>query len=172
MFYELIAVVAAGFAGGGFALMARHTIKRLPRWLVPITAGSAMLLVAISLEYSWFERTRDGLPEGVEVALTRENTAPWRPWTYVHPFVDGFVAVDAASMRTHEAQPDQRLLDVLVFKRWTPPSRISAVFDCADGRRADLVGRATLGADGTVTGATWHEAGLDHPVTRIACANA
>lgn len=170
MLLELIAVITAGFVGGGAVLIARRVVRSLPRALVPIAAGAAMLIVAIALEYSWFERTRDALPNGVIVALTHESRAPWRPWTYVRPFVDGFVAVDTNSVRKNEALPDQRMVDLAVFARWTAPTPVKAVFDCRDGRRADIGPGVTLADDGTLEGATWYDTGLDNPVTRLVCA--
>lgn len=172
MFYELIATIAAGFVGGGLALATRRIVGILPRWLVPVSAGGAMFAVAITLEYSWFTRTKDTLPDGVDVALTRESQAPWRPWTYAFPFVDRFIAVDAASARTHPAAPERRMMDLIVFTRWNPPSRVRAVFDCERGRRADIVEGVTLSEDGQLDGATWHETGLEHPVTGLACGSA
>jgi len=169
MLLELIAVISAGFVGGGIALLVRRMAKGLPRALVPVAAGATMLIVAIALEYSWFDRTREALPAGVEVALTHENRALWRPWTYVHPFVDGFVAVDTNAVRTNEALPDQRMVTLAVFARWTAPTPVQAVFDCREGRRADIGPGVSLGEDGALEGAAWVETGLDHPVTRIVC---
>lgn len=169
MIYELIATIAAGFVGAGVALATRAVIRTLPRFVVPVCAGAAMLMVAIALEYSWFDRTKDNLPEGVEVALTRENRAPWRPWTYIYAYVDGFVAVDQASARTHGGAPDNRMVDLLVYGRWAAPSRVRAVFDCEVGRRADLVEGVSLADDGSLEGARWIDTGTDHPVTRLAC---
>ncbi|RAH97804.1 hypothetical protein DLJ53_28630 [Acuticoccus sediminis] len=169
MLFELIAVVSAGFLGGGAALMLRRTVRTLPRWLVPVAAGSAMLIVAVSLEYSWFGRTTDDLPSGVDVALTHEVRAPWRPWTYAVPYVDRFIAVDRGSIRTHDKVPDQRLADLIVFARWQAPTRVRAVFDCATGRRADLTAGVRLAEDGTLEGATWYESGRDNPVVKSVC---
>ena len=170
MLLELLAVAFAGLAGGGVASLARRLLRALPGWLVPVAAGGAMLAVAISLEYAWFDRTRAALPPHVEVAIPRESRAPWRPWTYLAPFVDGFVAVDGRSVRTHPAKPDQRIVNLLVFGRWAPVRRVPAAFDCAAGRRADLVEGATLGPGGAIGGASWRNTGLDDPVTRLACA--
>ncbi|MEM8852196.1 MAG: hypothetical protein AAGD34_00760 [Pseudomonadota bacterium] len=170
MLYELVATIAAGFLGAGVALIARRMVRSLPRWLVPIGAGSAMLIVAIALEYSWFDRTRAGLPDGVEVAMTRDNRAFWRPWTYLYAFVDGFIAVDKGSTRNHANVPQNRMVDIIVFARWQPPTRVRAVFDCDAGRRADIVEGVTLADDGAINGARWVDTGLDHPVTRMACA--
>jgi hypothetical protein len=170
MLFELIAVIAAGFAAGGAALVVRRLVLALPRWLVPVMAGGGMLATAISLEYGWYSRTRAALPAGIEVALTRENRAPWRPWSYAAPYIDGFIAVDRGGARTNEAVPGQRMIDLYVFGRWAPTQRLPAVFDCEWGRRADLVDGVTIASDGRLDGAAWRDTGLDDPVTRAACA--
>jgi hypothetical protein len=170
MFYELIGVVFAGVAAGGVASLLRRPVRVLPGWLVPLAAGGAMLLTAISLEYSWFGRTIAGLPEGVEVALTNESRAPWRPWTYVAPYTDRFVAVDRATVLTSRTVEGQRVAEVFLFARWNPTRQVRVAFDCAAGRQAPLVGGATISAEGRVDGVAWRETGLDDPVTRMACA--
>lgn len=172
MLFEWLAVIVAGVAAGGVASLARRLAGTLPRVAIPVAAGGAMLLAAAALEYAWYPRTLSALPERVEVALAHESRAPWRPWTYARPYVDRFVAIDAGSVLTNPAAPDRRIADVLVFARWVPPRRVRAVFDCAGGRRADLVEGAALAEGGAVEGAAWVETGLDDPVTRLACAGA
>ncbi len=169
MLFELIATVTAGFAAAGLVLLIRRFVT-LPRWAMPAGAGLAMLAFAIWSEYSWFDRTTGGLPDGIEVARTVESSAPWRPWTYAAPFVDRFIAVDLASVRTNDAVPDQRMVDLLVFRRWTPVGRVRAVFDCGGGRRADLVEGVNFTEDGRIEGANWVEMGPEDPVFAQACA--
>lgn len=169
MVYELIAAIAAGFAAAGCALILRRLIKDLPRWLTPVSAGAGMLGMAIFMEYGWFDRTITTLPSGIEVAMTGENRAPWRPWTYAVPFVDRFIAVDTETARTNPAVPDQKMIDILLFARWQAPQRVRSVVDCANGRRADLFPGVTFADNGTLEGAHWLDMGLDHPVTRAAC---
>lgn len=169
MVYELIAAIAAGFAAAGIALVSRSLIKTLPRWLTPIAAGAGMLGMAIFMEYGWFDRTTETLPDGIEVALTGENRAPWRPWTYAVPFVDRFLAVDTGTARTNPSLPDQKMVDLLLFARWQPPQRVRAVVDCANGRRADLHDGVSFAENGALVGARWLDMGLEHPVTRAAC---
>jgi hypothetical protein len=172
MLFELIAVVLAGVAAGGTVLVLRRAAPGLPRWLVPVVAGGAMIAAAVSLEYSWFGRTVASLPEGLDVAMTHENSAPWRPWTYAAPYVDRFVAVDQGTARTNDAVQGQRMVDIYVFGRWSPVQRLQAVFDCRAGRRADMVPGVTMGEDGALQGATWHETGLDDPLTSSVCTEA
>lgn len=170
MIFELLAVVFAGFAGGGMGALARRLVRATPRWIVPIAAGGTMLTAAVSLEYAWFGRTTAALPETIAVAATDEVRAPWQPWTYVVPYVDRFVAVDRGSVLTNPEAPGTRIADVLIFGRWTPPRRVRSAFDCEGGRRADLLDGVTLGEGGAIEGATWLETGREDPVTRLACA--
>ena len=169
MLMELLAAFSAALAAGGGAYLLRRLVPALPRWLVPAAAGAAMLFVTISLEYSWFARTARALPERVEVALADESRAPWRPWSYIWPQTSRFIAVDRRSTLTNPEAPDLRIVDLLVFQRWTLPRRIRAVFDCTAGRRADLLDGVTLGESGAIEGAEWRDTGLDDPITRTAC---
>lgn len=170
MFFELLGVVFAGVAAGGIASILRRFVRALPRWAIPLAAGGAMILAAVSLEYTWYGRTTAALPGSVEVAVANESRAPWRPWTYLRPYTDRFLAVDRASVMTNAGAPGIRIADVILFGRWTPTRRVPAAFDCAEGRRADLVDGASLGPEGAIEGAIWRETGLDDPVTRLACA--
>ncbi|CTQ31896.1 hypothetical protein [Jannaschia rubra] len=170
MMFELIAVLLAGVAAGGVALLARRAIRRLPRWLVPVAAGLAMLLAAVSLEYSWYDRTASALPAGVEVALANENRQFWRPWTYARPFVDRFIAVDRGAIRTNDNAAGQRLADLYVFGRWVPARRMRAIFDCEQSRRADLAGDTVMDDGGTVAEDAWIGVPADDPVLQAVCA--
>ncbi|MCQ0090568.1 hypothetical protein [Roseovarius sp. M141] len=172
MLFELIAVIVAGVAAGGVVMIVRRIIPALPRWLVPVVAGAAMLAVSISLEYSWFARNSAALPEGVKVATVHENKAFWRPWTYAFPYVDRFIAVSQTGALENEAAEGQKMTSLYIFGRWTPTRRIRAVFDCESGRRADLLPGLVLGEDGSVPDSAWIDTGRDDPVTRTACAEA
>jgi hypothetical protein len=166
MFLELIAVFVAGFAGAGVALMlVRGTGGRLPQWSVPVAAGGAMLAAAISSEYSWYARTAGNLPDGLEVAQSVTSSAPWRPWTYVVPMTDRFVAVDTVSMRSNARDDGLFLADLYFFARWRPVTSVEVMVDCATGRRAD----PALG-DGSPP--VWRDAGADDPVVATLCAGA
>lgn len=173
MIFELIAVFVAGFAGAGVALILGKLSGRLlgaalPRWLMPVMAGAAMLGMAIWNEYDWFPRSRAALPEGVVVAATVEERAAWRPWTLVFPFTSRFIAVDRGAVRQLGADPVLAVTSIYAFARWQPTRAIHVAVDCAGGRRADLTGAAQLGPEG-VTGATFREMGAGDPVIATVC---
>lgn len=156
MFLELIATFVAGFAGAGIVLLLNKLLGgRLPKWLMPVAAGLAMIATTISSEYGWFPRTKGNLPEGMQIIETVQNKAFYRPWTYITPFTERFVALDTPSIQTHDAHPDWRLADIYLFGRWSPVHKIPVLADCTGLRRAALTDAITFNDDGSVTGADW-----------------
>jgi hypothetical protein len=173
MFFELIGTMVAGVAAALLVWAVNRALKgRLPGWLVPVSAGLAMLVATISSEYGWYDRTVAAMPPGLVVAQSVEEAAIYRPWTYAVPFVTRFVAVDRASLRTHPDHPDQRIAELWFFGRWTRTARVPMLFDCAEGRRADIADGVEFGADGAVLGAEWIAVGAADPVLQTACTEA
>ncbi|TDT75117.1 hypothetical protein BDE40_1843 [Litoreibacter halocynthiae] len=170
MFFELIGTIVAGAAAALLVWAINRTLKgRLPSWLVPAAAGAAMLMATISSEYGWFARTSANMPQGMVVAHAIEEKAFYRPWTYIKPFVARFVAVDQVSVRTHPAQPDQRIVDLVFYGRWSRTAKVPMLFDCANGKRADVEDGIEFGADGDVLNAQWRSVAEDDPVLKAAC---
>lgn len=170
MFLELIGTIFAGFAIAGVVMgLNMLTGGRLPKWAAPVAAGLGMITVTIISEYSWYERTRDTLPEGLTIVQEVENQALYRPWTYAVPYVDRFAAVDVASLRTNAQVPEQRLVDLYFFGRWAPVLKMPIAVNCADHSRANLADGATFGDDGHLIGADWLPVDADDPVVLATC---
>lgn len=170
MLFELIATLVAGLAGAGIALLLnRLSGRRLPRWIIPVFAGGAMLAATLVNEYGWYGRTVAGLPQGMKVALAVEDDAVYRPWARVFPFVSRFLAVDTAAMRTNAGLPGQKLVDVYAFGRWSAPQRRLVAVDCDAGARADVPVGTRLGDDGKLEGLAWRAAGDADPLIATVC---
>lgn len=170
MFLELIATCIAGLALAGVAaLLNIATGRRLPRWIIPVAAGLGMIGTTIANEYSWYPRTLNALPEGLVLAEAVEKQSFYQPWTYAVPYVDRFVALDAASLRENEGQPGLRLFDAYFYGRWSPVNRMPVLIDCEEDRRAALADGAEFGEDGAITNARWFAAGPDDPMIRTGC---
>ena len=107
-----------------------------------------MLAFAIWSEYTWYPRTVAALPDGVVVARSVEDRAPWRPWTYLRPIVTRFSAVDTRQPRTNAERPGEVLVPVLLVGRWAASATIPVIFDCAGHRMAALSGEAVLPGPG------------------------
>lgn len=170
MFVELIATVFAGIACAGIVMALNLlTGRRLPKWIMPIAAGAGMIGMTISNEYTWFGRTADRLPEGVEIAVTIQEQSWARPWTRIWPYTKRFAAVDTGLVRTNENLPDQRLVDLYFFGRWSPVNQAPMLFDCAGAQSALLIDGASFAADGTVDNADWQAMDADDPVLKLVC---
>ena len=170
MFVELIAAFVAGIAAAGVVMLVNRMLGgRLPRWFAPVAAGVAMIATTITNEYSWFSRTKDSLPDGIVIAQTIENRAFYRPWTYFQPFVERFVAVDVATIRTHPDRPAEKLGDTYFFGRWSPVNKIAVLADCKGNRRAALTDAVSFEAGGAVTGADWIPVPADDPIVSTIC---
>ena len=170
MFFELIGTIVAGVSAGlGIWALNRVLRGRLPGWLAPAGAGAAMLIATISSEYGWYDRTQATMPEGMIVAEKISEATFYRPWTYARPFVSRFVALDQASMRTHPDQPGQRIVDLIFYGRWSRTAKVPVLFDCAAGRRADIVDGVEFGPDGEVINAEWRDLPAQDLILQAAC---
>lgn len=170
MLFELIATAAAGFVAAGVVMVLRMlTGGRLPASLTPIAAGLAMLGYAIWSEQTWFERRAEALPAGFEVVTTVETISWYRPWTYLMPMTERFMAVDLAGMRRNEAVQDQALVELLLAGRWMPDALVPVVVDCAGRRRADVIDGAEMDAQGRLVDADWRDLADDDPLLSKVC---
>lgn len=172
MFFELIGTVMAGIAAAMLVWAIRRWKPQVPAWLMPAGAGAAMIAAAISSEYGWYGRMAGQLPDGFVVAQTVEETAPWRPWSYLLPYTGRFIAVDQATMRTSPEDPGQRMVDLYFFGRWAPLQKLTVLWDCSGNRTATIGNGAAFDADGKVAGAEWQPIAADDPVRMAACAGA
>lgn len=170
MFVELIATIFAGIACAGVAMLLNLiTGRRLPKWVLPIAAGAGMIGMTISNEYTWFARTAERLPQGVEIAMKVDEQSWLRPWTQVWPYTKRFAAVDTATARKNENLPDQRLADIYFFGRWSPVNQAPMLFDCASAQSALLIDGADFAADGTVADADWQAMPAGDPILKMVC---
>lgn len=170
MFVELIATVFAGIACAGIAMLLNIiTGRRLPKWVMPVAAGAGMIGMTISNEYTWFGRTAERLPEGVEIAMTVDEQSWWRPWTQMWPYTKRFAAVDTGTSRSNANLPDQRLADIYFFGRWSPVNQAPMIFDCASAKSALLIDGADFATDGSVANADWQVMPTDDPILKLVC---
>jgi hypothetical protein len=170
MILEFVATLALGFAAGGVALLLRRLSGgRAPAWLVPVAAGAGMLGYAVWSEYTWFPRTQEALPQGVEVIATAESSVVWKPWTLIWPQTTRLLAVDAAGARTHEAAPGWVIADVLAMERFAPSAAGPVLVDCTEGRSAELADGVEFDADGVPRPESWTELAADDPLLDALC---
>lgn len=169
MFYELLATIFAGFAGGGIAyLLSRITRGAFPKSLVLAAAALCMIVFSIWNEYNWFPRSEAQLPAGVVVVATTENLAWYRPWTHVQPYVTRFIAVDTGSVQRNDDVPHQRIADIYLMERWRASHGLKIAVDCNSPAQTRL-DDVTYAEDGTMQSDRWEALRPDDPLTKAVC---
>ncbi|MBB1251244.1 MULTISPECIES: hypothetical protein [unclassified Rhizobium] len=171
MLFELIAAVVAGVALAGVAMALRWLSRgSLPKWIIPATAGLGMLCYSVWSEYSWFDRMTTALP-GIAVTWKNQQTAFWRPWSYLEPVTTRFTAVDLKGAKRNPKQPGLVMVDILLVARWQPVKPVKVVYDCGNARRADLIDAdVAIADDGSLVGAEWNNVKPDDASLKVACA--
>ena len=169
--FEILSIIAVAAGVAGLIHMGYRVFgRRPPRWAMPLGAGLSMVTFMIWNEYSWMSRTVAELPSTVRVVETRTYTAPWQPWTYVIPRVDRFLAVDTADFRQHPDLPGYILTKSFRVKRNDATMIVQHLFDCKQGRRADLTPQTTFTDDGLPENPVWYDMTATDPLLAAICA--
>lgn len=170
MLWELIATLFAGLGAAGLALGLRFiTAKKLPSWIIPVFAAAGMLGFQIYSEYSWFEHQSGLLPEGVKVVRTIEQTAPWRPWSYLYPQTLRFIAADIKNAAPNQINPDVILVGLYFFERRMSAKLVPQVVHCKEAARADFTDSLHIPVQGEPLAADWHKLSQNDPLLALVC---
>ena len=170
MFWVLITAIVAGFAGAGIGLLLRSiTRKRLPQGVIPVSAGLCMLIATVGTEYGWYRNVVDTMPPDLVVIAERKQQAWYQPWTFVRPWVRGFLSY--APSDTVETAPGSGILVVQLRQqeRWQPQMIRPNLVDCDAGRRAEILAETTFSESGVPQNAPWIEVGADDPILSTVC---
>ncbi len=171
MLLEFIGAIVVAVGAGGFAHFAQRVAGgRLPIWIVPASAGGAMIAFVVYMEYTWAGRIVDQLPEEATLVSRNATTAWFRPWTYAWPLTNRMTVVDHRFDRRNPEHPDLVISRVVLLGRWEPGRPVPVVVDCAAGRRADLSASVVIGEDGAIEGADWLRLAPDDPLLGALCA--
>lgn len=170
MLWELLATLFAGLGAAGVALALRAlSRRRLPAWLVPAFAGVAMLGFQVVSEYSWFSHQKSLLPPDVTVVRTVEETAIWRPWTFIRPQTVRFIAVRVGPGAINQINHDVVLADLFLFERRMAARQITQIFHCRAHARNDLRDDLLIPEPGAALDNTWVSLAPDDELLRAVC---
>ncbi len=170
MILEFLAVIVAGFGGGGTAMILRRLSRqRLPEWLTPAGVAMGMIAMVIYLEYSWADRFERGVPEDVVVVSRNQHVSWTRPWTFAVPLTNRIIAVDNRIRQRNLTNPDLVRTGVILRERWALSMGFQSIFDCANARRADLTEGTRLDEEGLPVAAEWYRLAPDDPFLTTAC---
>lgn len=103
------------------------------------------------------------------VISERHQQAWYQPWTYVRPWVRGFVSYSPSE--TVETAEGSGILAVQIRlqERWQPEVVRPILVDCENARRASLTPETEFDDEGHPIDADWFEAGRSDPIITAVC---
>lgn len=137
MFWDISAMIVAGFLFAGLAMPIKMFYKKTPKWFIPIMAGLGMMSYQVYSEYSWFADTSAKLPDGSQVVATVPSSTWFRPWSYIKPQIFQFVVLDTANVVAIDETTKQA--QVYFFERRLPAQKLDVLFDCQKGEQTYVV---------------------------------
>jgi hypothetical protein len=170
MFWALLTAIVAGFAGAGIGLLLRSASgKRLPKGIIPVAAGLAMLVATIGTDYGWYENTLRTMAPDLVIVSERQQQAWYQPWTYVRPWVRGFIGYSPAETVETAGGSGIYVVQLRRQERWQPQIVLPALVDCDAGARAEILPETTFSETGEPAGVTWLDVGPDDPILNAVC---
>lgn len=167
---HLFAVFAIGFTvAGSILLVYRLRGLKPPRYLVPMAAGLAMLGYAVWSDYSWASRTIAELPQHVKVVKRIATPSAFKPWTYLVPEVDRFVALDTSETRRNDRLSGFVLAELILVARRDATVTTRQLFDCPKVRRADILESQEFTDEGMPVNPDWVSIDPDDELYRAVC---
>jgi hypothetical protein len=170
MFWALITALVAGFAGAGIGLGLRAlTRKRLPLGVIPVSAGIAMIVATVATEYGWYPNVLRTMSPDLVVISQREQQAWYQPWTFVRPWVRGFISYSPSETLETAEGSDIYVVQIRMQERWQPQIVRPNLVDCAGNRRAEIVPDTEFDETGEPTNAAWLDVPADDPILSAVC---
>lgn len=171
MLFTLLGTFIAGIGAAGIAILVYKYILRRPRpkAAIPISAGVAMILLQIVLDYGWFMRATADFDKDVVVLRTSQGTSLLQPLSFIIPRTDRFLAIDKAKLRTNDALPGIKLGTLFQAEKEGPTTQILQVFDCIKARRADWSGTMPLSTEELTNKAKWFPLEASDPLYKAVC---
>lgn len=170
MLWSLVATFVGGFAGGGVGLILYKLSRgRLPKGIIPVAAGIAMMITTVAQEYAWYPNNLANMSPQTVVLVEREQQAWWQPWTYVTPRVSGFVAYIPEEVRETAEGTGIFVVQTQLRERWQPAIIKPILVDCGASARAELFASTEIDDQGAVENAAWLAVEPDDPILAAIC---
>ena len=170
MFWVLLTAVVAGFAGAGIGLVLRSlTRKRLPKGIIPVAAGIAMIAATIGTEYGWYPNVVRTMAPDLVIISERKQQAWYQPWTFVRPWVRGFIGYSPAETAETAEGSGIYVVQLRRQERWQPQIVLPNLVDCDGSRRAELRPETEFSDTGEPLGVAWLDVPSDDPILSAVC---
>jgi hypothetical protein len=170
MFWALLTALVAGVAGAGIGLGLRTlTRNRLPKGIIPICAGLAMIVATVGTEYGWYPNVVRTMAPDLVIISQREQQAWYQPWTFVRPWTRSFIGYSPSETVETAEGSGIYVVQLRRQERWQPQMVLPNLVDCEDGRRAEILPETEFSDDGEPVNAAWLDVPPDDPILSAVC---
>ncbi len=170
MFWSLLTALVAGFAGAGIGLLLRSLSgQRLPKGVIPICAGLAMLAATVGTEYGWYPNVLRTMPEDTIVVAERQQQTWYQPWTFIRPWVRGFVSYSPSEVAETVEGSGILVVQLRRQERWQPQMVLPNLIDCETNRRAEIRPDTEFSDTGAPVNAPWIDVADGDPIVASVC---
>ena len=170
MFWSLLTALIAGFAGAGIGLLLRSlTRKRLPKGVIPICAGLAMLAATVGTEYGWYPNVLRTMAPDTIVISERQQQTWYQPWTFIQPWVRGFISYSPTEVIETAEGSGILVVQLRRQERWQPQMVLPNLVDCDLGRRAEIRADTEFSDAGVPVNAPWIDVAEGDPILTSVC---
>lgn len=143
MFVFIFTTIVVGFACAGIVMLGfRLTGRKVPKYLIPLTAALGMFGYMIWDDYSWFDRISARLPGNVSVVETFTTSSPYKPWTLIKAPINRFTAIDTGKTVTNPQNPAQRQVTTVYLQKGHDAMATTRLIDCTR-KQAGFISPAT-----------------------------
>jgi hypothetical protein len=109
------------------------------------------------------------MPADLVIISTREQQAWYQPWTFVQPWVRGFISYSPSETRETAEGSGLLVAQLRLQERWQPQMIRPALVDCGNRRWTDLTGSMEFTDTGHPVEAIWREDQGDDPILTTIC---
>ncbi len=110
MLMKFIAIIALALGTAGVVILINRLFgRRLPKWVMPVAIGTAVIGFNVYDEYSWHSRIIAGLENtdvSYEILAERQVRAVWRPWSYIYAPTGEVDILLNSSLGPYEENPE------------------------------------------------------------------
>ena len=86
------------------------------------------------------------------------------------PVTKRFITADVEGVRRNPSAPGMVIVDIYLYARFAPTTRLPALVDCANNRRADLADTTAFDDNGLPLVDCWIELSPNDPLHQTVCA--
>lgn len=155
MWDVIIAICLAFVVCAPVWAIARFLKVELPKFLLPMLGGIALLSYNAYMRYTWGDRTIEAFPKEVVVLQQYRHSNVFEPWTFLVPRVSHLIAADTTQTRTNPNYPDILIGATVMMQEHQETTQMTVMVNCKAEELAVLPTQQVAAGQNPLEQASW-----------------